>query len=94
MMQLLSIIFLILIRTFRSLTTLAQTCSIILSSLKINGCFNADKEIKIFNKLYKQFDLVAEGWHKCQYRMQVAPEWSDFDFEMVISSKRDCKLLF
>ena len=51
--------------------------------------FNGDVEVKMFRKLFVEFELASEGWCEFKYRIDKAPSWSEFDFELVVFSERD-----
>ena len=50
--------------------------------------FGGDKEKKKFDKLFNEFNLASEGWKSFKYKIVKATSWSDYDFELVIFSKR------
>ena len=46
-------------------------------------------------KIFSNYDLAAEGWCEFKYKIDSAPSWSEFDFELIVFSTRDnVKLLF
>ena len=53
-----------------------------------NKNFSAERDLKKFNKLYDDYNLVDEGWEKFNYRIEKAPSWSEFDSEVIVYSKR------
>ena len=58
-------------------------------SLKKNDKnFDSDEEKKKFEKLFNKFNLASEGLEPFKYKIVKATSWSDYDFELVIFSKR------
>ena len=45
-------------------------------------------ELKKFNKLYDDYNLMDEGWEKFNCHIEKAPSWSKFEFGLIGSSKR------
>ena len=39
-------------------------------------------------KLFNEYDFASEGWEPFKYRIEKVPPWSDYDFELVIFSKK------
>ena len=56
--------------------------------------FNGDKEKKKIDKLFNEYDFASEGWEPFKYRIEKVSSWSDYDFELVIFSKRSLTSLF
>ena len=50
---------------------------------------NGDVEVKKFKNLFIEFKLASEGCCKFKYRIDKAPSWSEFDFELVAFFERD-----
>ena len=50
---------------------------------------NGDVELKNFKNLFVELKLASEGWCKFKYRIDKAPSWSGFDFELIVFSERD-----
>lgn len=55
---------------------------------KGNKNFDADEELEKVNKLFVQYKLPDESWGKFRYEIEPAPVWSEFDYEMIVYSKR------
>ena len=58
------------------------------SKKKNDKRFDGDKEKNKFDKLFKKFNLASEGWEPFKYKIAKATSWSDYDFELIIFSKR------
>ena len=52
--------------------------------------FDGDKEKKKYGKLFNKFDfnLASEGSEPFLYKIVKATSWFDYDFELVIFSKK------
>ena len=53
-----------------------------------NKNFSANRELKKFNKLYDDYNLMDKGWEKFNCHIEKAPSWSKFEFGLIGSSKR------
>ena len=49
---------------------------------------NADKELEKFNNFFVEYKLADDSWGKFKYEIEPAPVWSEFDYEMIVCSKR------
>ena len=50
--------------------------------------FNGGKEKKENDKLFNEYNFVSEGWEPFKYRTEKVSSLFDYDFELVIFSKR------
>ena len=48
-------------------------------SFKKYSDFDVDKQIEVFKKLHKQYELAAEGWSDFQHRIIPESKFSNFD---------------
>ena len=87
-------IFLIILRKiFHSyITSINELCYYV--SFKKNSDFDVDKQIEVFKKLHKQYELAAEGWCDFQHRIIPEPKFPNFDYKLIVFCTRDCKSLF
>ena len=87
-------IFLIILRKiFHSyITSINELCYYV--SFKKNSDFDVDKQIEVFKKLHKQYELAAEGWCDFQHRIIPEPKFSNFEYKLIVFCTRDCKSLF
>ena len=63
-------------------------------SFKKISDFDVDKQIEVFRKLHKQYELAAEGWCDFQHRIILEPKFSNFDYKLIVFCTRGCKSLF
>ena len=49
---------------------------------------NVDKELEKFNNFFVEYKLADDSWRKFKYQIEPAPVWSEFDYEMIVYSKR------
>ena len=59
-----------------------------ISVKKGNKNFDADKELEKFNKFFVGYKLADEGWEKFKYEIEPQAMWSEFDYEVMVYSKR------
>ena len=47
-----------------------------------------NKELEKFNKFFVGYKLADEGWEKFKYEIEPQAMWSEFDYEVMVYSKR------